>query len=50
LTDFGELDAARKAFERALAIQQTALGPDHPHTIRSRQNLAAVIAELSKRQ
>jgi hypothetical protein len=35
--------------ERALAIRE-APGPDHPATLRSRQRLAAVVAELDNQQ
>jgi hypothetical protein len=33
-----------------LAIREARLGADHPATVRSRQNLAAVIAELDNQQ
>jgi tetratricopeptide (TPR) repeat protein len=46
----GDLDAARTFHERALAIRETRLGPNHTLTIRSRQALAAVMADLQKRQ
>jgi hypothetical protein len=36
--------------ERALAIRETRLGADHPNTLRSRQELAAVVAELDHQQ
>ena len=37
LKDLGDLDGARKAFERALAIDEKAFGPDHPNVARRRQ-------------
>jgi len=36
----GELAAARPLFERALAIRERVLGPDHPDTATSLNNLA----------
>ncbi|MCA3364778.1 MAG: ATP-binding protein, partial [Roseomonas sp.] len=35
--------AARPLFERALAIRETALGPDHPQTVISLNNLALLL-------
>ena len=35
--------AARPLFERALAIYEQALGPDHPNTNRGRRNLARLL-------
>lgn len=32
LADLGELGAARPLAERTVAIDEAALGPDHPHT------------------
>jgi hypothetical protein len=46
LRDSGDLDGARPLYERALAINETQLGPNHPDTARSRQGLAAVVTEL----
>ena len=40
LRDQGDLAGARPLFERALAIREKVLGPEHPHTIRARDNLA----------
>src|SRR5438094_320413 len=39
----GELAAARPLFERALAIDEKALGPDHPTTAPSLNNLAYLL-------
>jgi hypothetical protein len=39
-------EQARPLYERALAIREARLGPDHPDTVRSRQNLMAVVTEL----
>jgi hypothetical protein len=36
-------------YERALSIRETRLGPKHPLTVRSRQNLAAVVSALENR-
>jgi len=41
----GDLTAARPLLERALAICEQALGPDHPHTNRVRQNLASLVEQ-----
>ncbi len=38
----GELDAARPLYERALAIWERVLGPDHPDTAASRRSLEFV--------
>ena len=35
----GEQDAARPLFERALAIRERVLGPDHPDTVATRRAL-----------
>jgi len=37
---------ARPLFERALAIREARLGPDHPDTAASRRQLAALMSEL----
>jgi Tetratricopeptide repeat len=49
LRDQGDLDGARTLHERALAIYEARLGADHPDTARSRERLAAVVAELENR-
>jgi hypothetical protein len=46
----GDLDRACSLHERALVIRQTHPGADHPDTGRSREALAAVVAELDNRQ
>jgi hypothetical protein len=33
-----------------LAIRKARLGPDHPDTLRSRQNLAVVVAALDEQR
>ena len=38
----GDFTAARRLYERALAIREKALGPDHPDTTTVRQNLASL--------
>jgi Tetratricopeptide repeat len=50
LRDQGDLDTARTLDERALAIFEARLGPDHPETARSRERLAAVVSELENRR
>jgi hypothetical protein len=37
-------------YERALAIREARLGHDHPDTVRSRRELAAVVEALDKQQ
>ena len=39
----GELAAARRLFERALTIRETALGSEHPDTRQSRKDLALAL-------
>jgi hypothetical protein len=39
----GDLTAARPLFERALAIYEKALGPDHPNIAAVRGNLASLV-------
>ena len=43
LQDQGDLAAARPLFERALAISEKALGPEHPDTNRTRCHLARLL-------
>jgi hypothetical protein len=50
LRDQGAHDGARSLHERALAIDEASLGADHPDTVRSRERLAAVVAELENRR
>jgi Tetratricopeptide repeat len=45
LRDAGHLDTSRPALDRALAIAQAQLGPDHGHTLAARGNLARWLAE-----
>jgi hypothetical protein len=40
LLEHGDPAAARPLFERALAICERALGPDHPDTVAARRALA----------
>ena len=40
LKDEGDLAGARDHLERALAIKEKALGPEHPSTRLTRNNLA----------
>lgn len=46
----GSRQDRRTLHERTLAIYQARLGPDHPTTVRSRENLAAVVTELENRE
>ena len=39
----GDLAGARPLFERALAIHEKALGPEHPETAQSLNNLAGLL-------
>jgi tetratricopeptide (TPR) repeat protein len=45
LRDQGDLAGARPLFERALAIYEKALGPEHPHTAGSLNNLAGLLQD-----
>ena len=38
----GKLEEAQQLLRRAVTGGEAALGPDHPHTIHFRRNLAAV--------
>ena len=42
--------AGRTLHERALAIHEARLGADHPDSVRSRERLAAVVADLENRR
>jgi len=44
-----ELAQARQLYERALAIHEAQLGPDHPNTVKARQSVASVLRELGER-
>ena len=48
LRAIGEYEAARPYYERALAIVEDVLGPDHPHTQGVRGNLAALNQETTE--
>jgi hypothetical protein len=41
----GDPTAARLLFERALAIRERVLGPDHPDTVATRRALAELAVE-----
>jgi tetratricopeptide (TPR) repeat protein len=43
LREQGELGSARGLYERAVAIRERALGPDHPHTAMSLSKLASLL-------
>ena len=44
-----EFEQAKTMDERALAIREARLGPDHPDTVRIRKRLTAVVADLEHR-
>jgi tetratricopeptide (TPR) repeat protein len=44
----GDLAAARPLYERALAIHEKALGPEHPTTARSLNNLGRLLRDLGQ--
>jgi tetratricopeptide (TPR) repeat protein len=46
LENQGDLAAARPLYERALAIREKALGPEHPETATGLNNLASLLREL----
>ena len=48
LQDLGDLQGARAELERALAIGEVTLGPDHPHVATYRGNLAGVLGALQE--
>jgi tetratricopeptide (TPR) repeat protein len=43
----GQMSEARPYYERALAIYERVLGPDHSYTRTVRGNLAALLADLA---
>jgi tetratricopeptide (TPR) repeat protein len=49
LKDLGELEAARKLLEQALASDLKNLGEEHPSVAASRSNLALVLQDLEHR-
>jgi hypothetical protein len=46
LRALGDVAAARAGFERALAIDEAAYGPNHPTVARDVNNLAGVLRDL----
>ena len=48
LRDVGQLDTSRPVLDRALAIAQVQLGPDHPDTLTARANLARWLGEAGQ--
>jgi hypothetical protein len=48
LRDMGQLDTARPVLDRALAIAETGLGPDHPGAIATRGHLARWLGEAGQ--
>lgn len=48
LRDVGQLDTSRQVLDRALAIAQAQLGPDHPDTLTARSNLAEWLGETGQ--
>jgi len=45
LLNQGDLAGARPLLERALAIREKALGPEHPATATVRNNLASLLSQ-----
>ncbi len=48
LSDMGKLEASKQAYERGLAMREKALGPDHPDTSVSLNNLGIVLCRLGR--
>ena len=48
LQALADLEGARAQYERALAIGEAALGPDHPHVTTYRGNLHNVLQALQE--
>ncbi|MCA9922350.1 MAG: tetratricopeptide repeat protein, partial [Anaerolineales bacterium] len=46
----GDFEGARPFLERAVAIWEAKLGPDHPHTKIGRNNLAALLNKTGRSQ
>ncbi len=46
--ELGEPKAARSYYERALAIRESVLGPEHPDTARSLSSLGSLLQELGE--
>ena len=46
LIDLGDLEGARTHFQRALAIDEKAFGPDHPNVAIAVDNLGLVLKDL----
>ena len=44
----GDYAGARSYYERSLAIREEALGPDHPATAQSLNNLGTLLHELGE--
>ncbi len=47
--DMGEYEGAEDALRLAVEIRRKLLGDEHPHTVNSKGHLAAVLAELERR-
>ncbi|MCP4360981.1 MAG: tetratricopeptide repeat protein [Chloroflexi bacterium] len=48
LQQYGDYAAARPFYERALAIDEKTLGPDHPHTATSLNNLGLLLDSMGE--
>ena len=48
LRDAGQLDTSRPVLDRALAIAQAQLGPDHPQTLNARGDLDRLLGEAGQ--
>jgi tetratricopeptide (TPR) repeat protein len=46
LHDAGDYEVAEAVLERALTLDEQALGTDHPHVARDANNLAGVLRDL----
>ena len=45
-SDQGKNEEAEPLYQRALAIKEKMLGPEHPHTKSTRQNYAALLEKM----
>jgi len=50
LKDLGDLQEAKKCFERALQIAEEVYGPDHPTVARDVNNLGSVLQDMGDLQ
>ncbi|MGW9298753.1 tetratricopeptide repeat protein, partial [Streptomyces bacillaris] len=50
LSDLGEHQRAADLHQQNLNDRERTLGPDHPHTLTSRHNLASTLSDLGEHQ